>query len=68
MSQEINKTIKRLFKAFKEKIQGKPLSVRSSRWETVRKHFSINLSIMRLRVYKCEKAGFSACLFFELPI
>jgi len=39
MSQEINKLIKRLFKAFKEKIQGKPLSVRSSRWETVRKHF-----------------------------
>ena len=30
---------KRLIRAIKEKVQGKPLSVRSSRWETVRKHF-----------------------------
>ena len=29
--------IKRLFKAFTEAVKGKPLAVRSSRWETVRK-------------------------------
>jgi len=29
--------IKRLYKAIKEAVKGKPLAVRSSRWETVRK-------------------------------
>lgn len=31
--------LKRFIKAIKEKVQGKPLSLRSSRWEGVRKDF-----------------------------